>query len=140
MAEVSGPGQFSKRTDKAVSQANRSLPDAGYGEQAQYQAAQQGMQQPQEVNVQGMNFNDLFGDAASRVVPFSQGTTQPDVPVTSGAASGAGPGVEALNLADQRSEDLQRLNDWMPVLQFMANQPGASWAMRNYLRQVKAGQ
>lgn len=137
MAEVAGPGQFSKRTDKAVSEANRSLPDAGYGEQAQYQEAQQGLQQPQEVNVQGMNFNDLFGDAASRVTPFSAPTAQPDVPVTSGAASGAGPGTSALNLADQKSEDLQRLNDWMPVLEFMANQPGASWAMRNYLRQAK---
>lgn len=135
-----GPGKFSKRTDKAVSEANRNLPNAGYGEQAQYQDAQQGMQQPQEVNVQGMNFNDLFGDAASRVTPLSAPTTQPNVPVTSGAASGAGPGTEALNLADQRTEDLQSLQRWMPVLEFMANQPGASWAMRNYVRQVKGQQ
>jgi hypothetical protein len=140
MAEVSGPGQFSKRTDKAVGEANRNLPDAGYGEQAQYQAAQEGMQKPQQVDVSGMNFNDLFGDAASRVVPMGAPTTQPDVPVTAGAASGAGPGMEALNLPDQQSEDLQRLNDYMPVLEFMANQPGASWAMRNYLRQVKGMQ
>lgn len=140
MAEVAGPGQFSKRTDKAVANANRDLPNADYGEQAQYQAAQQGMQQPQEVNVQGMNFNDLFGSAASRVTPFSAATTQPGVPVTAGAASGAGPGMEALKLPDQRNEDLQRLNDWMPVLEFMANQPGASWSMRNLLRQVKGQQ
>lgn len=140
MAEVSGPGQFSKRTDKAVGEANRNLPDAGYGEQAQYQAAQEGMQKPQQVDVTGMNFNDLFGDAASRVIPLGAPTGQPDVPVTSGAASGAGPGEEALNLSDQRSEDLQRLNDKMPFLEFMANQPGASWAMRNYLRQLKGQQ
>jgi len=135
-----GPGKFSERTDKAVANANRDLPNADYGEQAQYQAAQQGMQQPQEVNVQGMNFNDLFGDAASRVTPFSAPTNQPGVPVTAGAASGAGPGTEALGLANQSQEDLQQLNDWMPVLEFMANQPGASWAMRNYLRQVKGQQ
>lgn len=135
-----GPGQFSKRTDKAVSEANRNLPNAGYGEQASYQEAQQGMQKPQEVNVQGMNFNDLFGDAASRVTPLSEPTAQPSVPVTAGAASGAGPGLEALNLADQRSEDMQQLNNWMTVLEFMANQPGASWAMRNYVRQIKAQQ
>ena len=132
-----GPGKFSQRTDKAVSEANRDLPNAGYGEQAAYQDAQQGMQKPQEVNVAGMNFGDLFGEAASRVTPFSSDTTQPDVPVTAGAASGAGPGTEALNLADQKSEDLQRLNDWMPILEFMGNQPGASWAMRNYVRQAK---
>lgn len=140
MAEVAGPGQFSKRTDKAVGEANRNLPNAGYGEQASYQEAQQGMQSPQEVNVQGMNFNDLFGDAASRVTPLGAPTAQPDVPVTSGAATGAGPGVEALKLADQRSEDLQRLNDNITVLEWMANQPGASWAMRNYVRQVKGQQ
>lgn len=140
MAEVSGPGQFSKRTDRAVGDANRNLPDAGYGEQAQYQAAQEGMQKPQQVDVSGMNFNDLFGDAASRVTPLNAPTAQPGVPVTAGAATGAGPGVEALQLADQRSEDLQRLQAQMPVLEWMANQPGASWAMRNYLRQVKAQQ
>jgi|SRR5882757_2653523 len=135
-----GPGKFSKRTDKAVGEANRNLPNADYGEQAAYQEAQQGKQQPQEVDVKGMNFGDLFGDAASRVTPFSADSTQPDVPVTSGAASGAGPGNEALNLSDQKSEDLQQLGKWMPVLEFMANQPGASWAMRNYVRQVKGQQ
>jgi hypothetical protein len=140
MADVAGPGQFSKRTDKAVGEANRNLPNAGYGEQAAYQEAQQGLQEPQKVDVSGMNFGDLFGDAASRVTPLSAPTNQPDVPVTAGAASGAGPGMEALNLADQKSEDLQSLQRWSTVLEFMANQPGASWAMRNYLRQIKGQQ
>lgn len=140
MADVAGPGQFSKRTDKAVGEANRNLPNAGYGEQASYQEAQQGMEKPQQVDVSGMNFGDLFGDAASRVTPLGADTTQPDVPVTSGAASGAGPGMEALNLPDQKSEDLQSLTRWMPFLEYMANQPGASWAMRNVLRQAKGQQ
>ena len=140
MAEVAGPGQFSKRTDKAVSEANRSLPNAGYGEQQEYQTQESGAKMAKDVNVQGMNFNDLFGDAASRVTPLGAPTTQPDVPVTAGAASGAGPGIEALNLSDQKSEDLQKLQNWMPVLEFMANQPGASWAMRNVIRQVKGMQ
>lgn len=140
MAEVAGPGQFSKRTDKAVSEANRSLPNAGYGEQQEYQTQESSAKMAQDVNVQGMNFNDLFGDASSRVTPFSDPTTQPDVPVTAGAASGPGAGAEALNLPDQQSEDLQKLQNWMPVLEFMANQPGASWAMRNVIRQVKGKQ
>lgn len=140
MAEVAGPGQFSKRTDKAVSEANRSLPNAGYGEQQEYQTQESGAKMAQDVNVQGMNFNDLFGDASSRVTPFSDPTTQPDVPVTAGAASGPGPGTEALNLPDQKAEDLQKLQNWMPVLQFMADQPGASWAMRNVVRQLKGQQ
>lgn len=138
MAEVAGPGQFSKRTDKAVSEANRSLPNAGYGEQQEYQTQESGAPMAkQDINVQGMNFNDLFGDASSRVVPLGSPTTQPDVPVTAGAATGPGAGMEALNLSDQQSEDLQKLQGYMPVLEFMANQPGASWAMRNIVRQVK---
>jgi hypothetical protein len=134
-----GPGKFSERTDKAVAEANRSLPNAGYGEQQEYQTQESGAKMAtQDVNVQGMNFNDLFGSAASRVVPLSSPTTQPDVPVTSGAASGAGPGTEALNLPDQQGEDIQKLTGYLPVLEFMANQPGASWAMRNVVRQIKA--
>lgn len=140
MAEVAGPGQFSKRTDKAVAQANSSLPNAGYGEQQEYQTQEGGAKMAQSHDVTGMNFNDLFGDAASRVTPFGDPTAQPDVPVTSGAPSGPGPGTEALNLPDQQSEDLQKLQNWMPVLEFMANQPGASWAMRNVIRQVKGKQ
>lgn len=132
-----GPGKFSQRTDKAVSEANRSLPNAGYGEQQEYQTQEQGAKMATQPDVQGMNFNDLFGDASSRVTPFSSPTTQPDVPVTAGAASGPGAGTDALNLPDQQNEDLQKLQGWMPVLEFMANQPGASWAMRNVIRQVK---
>lgn len=135
-----GPGKFSKRTDKAVSEANRSLPNAGYGEQQEYQTQEGGAKMATQPDVTGMNFNDLFGDASSRVTPFGDPTAQPDVPVTAGAASGAGPGSEALNLPDQKSEDLQKLQNWMPVLQFMADQPGASWAMRNVVRQLKGQQ
>lgn len=138
MTTPAGPGKFSQRTDKAVSEANRNLPNAGYGEQAQYQEAQAGMKKPEEVTPQGVNFNDLFGSAASRVVPITSPTNQPDVPVTAGAATGPGPGQEALNLPDQQSQDVQKLTGYLPVLEFMANQPGASWAMRNVVRQIKA--
>jgi hypothetical protein len=53
---------------------------------------------------------------------------------------GAGRGEEALGLVDQRETDLQSLAVYLPVLEFMANQPGASWAMRNTVRKVKAAQ
>jgi len=139
MADVAGPGQFSKRTDKAVAEANRSLPNAGYGEQQEYQTQEGGAKMAQSPGG-GASFGDLFGDASSRVIPFGDPTTQPDTPVTAGAASGPGAGPEALNLPDQQSEDLQKLQNWMPVLEFMANQPGASWAMRNVIRQVKGKQ
>lgn len=136
MAEVSGPGKFSERTDKAVGAANRNLPDAAYGEQAAYQEQRAGAPVAQS----GVDFNSLFGDPSARVVPLSEPSAQPDVPVTDGAAFGAGAGEEALGLADQKAEDLQSLVPYLPVLEFMANQPGASWAMRNVVRKAKAMQ
>lgn len=138
MAEVSGPGQFSKRTDKAVGEANRNLPDAGYGEQAAYQEQQAGA--PMSKGSPGVDFNSLFGDPASRVTPLSAPTARPDTPVTDGAALGAGAGMEALALTDQKAEDLQSIVPYLPVMEFMANQPGASWAMRNLVRKAKAMQ
>jgi hypothetical protein len=137
MAEVSGPGKFSERTDKAVSNANTRLPDAGYGEQADYQDQKSGAK---EASSPGGNvdFASLFGDPGSRVVGLDQPSAQSGIPVTDGAAMGAGAGMEALGLDDQRKVDLEGLTPYLPVLEFMANQPGASWAMRNVVRKVKA--
>src|SRR6478609_6933013 len=136
MAEVSGPGQFSKRTDKAVANANNSLPNAGYGEQSDYQDQKSGAPEAQSPGG-NVDFASMFGDPSSRVIGLGQPSTQPGVPVTDGAAYGAGAGQEALGLGSQSDEDLRQMLPYLPVLEFMANQPGASWAMRNTLRKVK---
>lgn len=136
-SEVSGPGKFSERTDKAVSSANNKLPNAGYGEQADYQ--QQKSAAPEAKSPGGTtDFASIFGDPAGRVVGLDQPTQQPGTPVTDGAALGAGAGMEALGLPDQKQADLESIVPYLPVLEFMANQPGASWAMRNVVRKAKA--
>lgn len=134
---VSGPGQFSQRTDKAVSNANSTLPDAAYGENKDYQEQKSGANMAQSPGGNA-DFASMFGNPAGSVVGLDQPSQEPNTPVTSGAAMGAGSGVEALGLPDQRSEDLQKLVPYLPVLEFMANQPGASWAMRNQVRKAKA--
>lgn len=139
MAEVSGPGKFSERTDKAVTGANTRLPDAGYGEQADYQDQRSGAAQAKSPGG-NVDFASMFGDPGSRVVGMGEASQQPGVPVTEGAALGAGAGQEALGLADQKQVDLESLVPYLPVLEFMANQPGASWAMRNTVRKMKAAQ
>ena len=121
---VSGPGQFSQRTDKAVSEANRNLPNADYGEQAQYQEQLAGAPMAQSAP----SFSDMFGSPASRVIPFDAESQQPETPVTDGAALGATP-------ADPR---LTQARSWIPALEWMANQPGSGDSARNFLRQVKA--
>jgi len=138
VAKVSGPGKFSQRTDKAVSAANNTLPNAGYGENADYQAQKSGAPMATQPGGGNVDLSSILGNAAQNVVPIGSPTQQPDVPVTDGAAAGAGRGVEALGLPNQSLQDLQSLQPYLPVLEFMANQPGASWAMRNVVRQVKA--
>ena len=137
MAEVSGPGKFSERTDKAVTAAGERLPDAGYGEQKAYQEQKSGAPEGQSPGG-NVDFASLFGNPASRVVGMNEPTGQPGVPVTEGAAMGPGAGEEALGLQDQAKADLEGLVPYLPVLEFMANQPGASWAMRNVVRKAKA--
>jgi hypothetical protein len=130
---VSGPGQFSQRVDKAVSEANRQLPNADYGEQAAYQEQLQGA----PMGAPAPSFSDMFGNPASRVIGFDAESQMPDVPVTDGAALGAGAGLEALNTTPPDPR-LQQARAWIPALEWMANQPGSGDSARNFLRQVKA--
>jgi hypothetical protein len=132
---VSGPGQFSKRTDKAVSEANRSLPNADYGEQAAYKEQMAAAPLPNtSMDVTGMNFNDLFGNAANNVIPIDAESAMPDIPVTDGAAAGPGQGSEAI----QQKQADNYLASWIPALEFLVNQPGTSDAARNIVRQLKS--
>lgn len=130
---VAGPGQFSQRTDKAVGEANRSLPNADYGEQAQYQEQLQGAPMAQDVT--GMNFNDLFGNPAESVIGLNEDSMIPELPVTDGADAGAGAGSEILSSSNQAS-DVQGLASYVIALEVMAN-TGKSDAARNLLRQIK---
>lgn len=136
MTTPSGPGQFSKRTDKAVSEANRSLPNADYGEQAAYQEAQQGMQKPQEINISGANFNDLFGNAAANVIPLDAESTRPDEPVTQGADVGAG--ADSSILASSQNPNSEVMSSYLFALKFMADRPGTSDSARNLIRALRS--
>lgn len=129
-----GPGKFSQRTDKAVSEANRNLPNAGYGEQATYQEQMQAAPMASAPPA-GASFADLFGNPAESVVGFGAESTRPDEPVTAGAALGPGPGAEALGLAPDTS--LEKLRAYLPALQFMADN-GDSDAARNLVRKIQA--
>lgn len=130
--EVSGPGAMSKRTDR---QPVRDIPNADYGEQKALNEQQTGAPMAASGD---LDFSSLFGSAASRVIPMGAGTAMPSTPVTDGADAGAGRGMEALGLTDQSTEDLKSLIPNLPVLEYMANQTGASWAIRNLVRRVKA--
>lgn len=134
--QVSGPGKFSQRTDK---QPIRQVDNADYGEQTAYKQLQQDAPMAAAPGVppaQNMDFSSLFGNPAGRVIPMGADSTQPNVPVTNGASMGAGVGTEALGLQSNQT-DMQGMASSLPVLEFFANQPNASWALRNAVRQIK---
>lgn len=133
---VSGPGQFSKRTDKAVGEANRSLPNADYGEQAAYQEQLQGAPMAEAQDVTGMNFNDLFGSASEGVVGLGEESGMPELPVTDGADAGLGAGSEVLSSTNKVANSY--VATYLPVLQFIAGREGSSDAARNLVRVLKS--
>lgn len=132
---VSGPGQFSKRTDTAVSDANNSLPNAQYGENQDYQDIKSAAPLASGGNI-ASSFSSLFGNPASSVTGLNADSTMPDVPVTDGAAAGPGQGMEALSSTQGASTS--SLASQLIALEFLANQPGSSDAARNLVRMVKS--
>lgn len=134
---VSGPGAYSKRTDTAVSNANNSLPNAGYGEAKAYEEQRTGAPVAKSDGAPAINLANMFQGMGQDVVPLGADSTQPEVPVTDGASVGPGAGMEALG-ASAPDPGLQRQKMYLPVWEFLANQPGSSDSARNLIRQIKA--
>lgn len=141
-APVSGPGALSRRTDGGPGgkQPVRVPTGGQYGDASQIRQDQQGAPLAASPG----------GDVAPQVPPgllaglnlppgvsLAEGTTQPGVPVTDGAATGPGGGMEALGLPNQKADDIAQLAKYLPVFEHMANQPGSSNSARNLVRAIK---
>lgn len=133
---VSGPGQFSQRTDKAVGNANSALPNAAYGENKDYQDIKSQAPMASSPGVPA-DLGALMGAMRPDAVGLGEPTQQPDVPVTDGADAGPGAGSEVLTQPDASAASSQAAA-WLPALEWIANQPGTSDANRNLIRQMKA--
>ncbi|AXG81154.1 hypothetical protein [Streptomyces paludis] len=135
-APASGPGALSRRTDGGPAQPQR-LPSGGaYGERQNLEQLQQGGAMSQSP---GGDVGAPAGpaDVTEGLIGFGEPSQMADQPLTEGADAGAGGGLEALGLPNQPAEDATRLIQYLPVLEHMANQPGASKAARNLVRQLK---
>jgi hypothetical protein len=139
-APVSGPGNLSKRTDggPGAKAAAVKLPDAGYGEQKDFQAIQQGA----PIAKGGLDTGSA-GQAppSTPPPPLDAPSARPDEPVTSGADGGAGPGADSLGLFDPSqapAQDVQYLMRYLPQLQYMVDMtpdaPIQTVALVRYLR------
>jgi len=133
---VSGPGQFSQRTDKAVSNANTSLPNAQYGENKDYQEQRAGAPMAASPGVP-QDLGALMGAMRPDAIGLDAESQQPDTPVTDGAALGAGAGPEVLG-PQPADPSAGRNASWMYALVYMADQPNSSDASRNLVRKLKA--
>jgi hypothetical protein len=128
-AAVSGPGAHSQRTDGRPQQMD--LPNAKYGEAANFQEVQGGAPLAPTPSSGG-------GGAPQATMPTPMGAPSgmPDVPVTAGAAAGEGAGPEALGLPNETfTEDLKRR--FRPLLPFLirkADDPYASPEQRDQVR------
>lgn len=144
-APVSGPGALSQRTDGGPGkQPLRTPTGLPYGEAGALTQLQKSAPLAASPGGVGAPAAAAAGGGPAQtpvqVTPFGAPTQQPATPVTAGAALGPGPGPEALNLPQQSSQDMQHLVQYLPVLEMMANQPGASAAARNIVRQLKGVQ
>lgn len=134
-APVSGPGSLSQRTDGK--QPIRVPTGGQYGDAQALQQAQQGA--PMAESGGGADIPGLLaGLSLPEGVSGDAPSQQPDTPVTDGAALGAGAGLEALGLSQPKDDDMQALRQYLPVLEYMSSQPGASRAARNIVRQLKS--
>lgn len=137
MTTPSGPGQFSKRTDRAVSAASESLPNAGYGENRDYQEQKAGAPMAGS-EAPAMNLDQMLAGMRPETIPMDSESQQPDVPVTDGAASGPGAGTEVLASDPSTDAGRAKMLASLTALEYAANRPGSSDSARNLIRQIKA--
>lgn len=138
-APVSGPGSLSKRTDSGpgAKQPMRVPTGGAYGDATQLAQTQQGAPMAASSGGDAPAPGLLAGMALPTGPGLAAPSQQPGTPVTDGAASGPGAGPEALGLPVQQDQDMQALVAYLPVFEHVANQPGASSAFRNMVRQLK---
>lgn len=140
-APVSGPGALSKRTDggPGAKAAAVKLPNAGYGEQRDFQSIQQGapIAKAGQAGPSGGPVAPPSPPPPSLAAPSGR----PGEPVTHGADSGAGLGMDSLGLFDpsqMAANDVQAMMKYLPTLQYMVdttpNAPTSTLALVRYLR------
>lgn len=143
-APVSGPGSLSKRTDSGPADQKQPVrvPTGGaYGDATALRQDQQGAALAASPGGDQSASPGLLAGLSLPTGPaFGAPSQRPGVPVTDGAASGPGAGPEALGIPAQQDQDMQLLQQYLPVFEHLANQPHSSAAARNMVRSIKAYQ
>lgn len=132
-APVSGPGAHSQRTDGGPSKM--ALPDAKYGEAADFQQIQQGASLGNSPSSAASGTQGVSG--MPMPTPLSDPSAMPGQPVTAGADAGAGPDSSTLGLPQQSgftADVRKRLGPLLPWLIRKADDPHSSQEFRDQVR------
>lgn len=120
------------------------LPNAGYGENAEFTGLQSSAPLPERSNpgAGGGGGGDLAA-LLGGITPLGAETSRPDEPVTAGGVYGAGGGPESLgfpqNLEDETRADIEAMHPGLvQAMMRAASQPGASRALKRLVRKVVA--
>ena len=141
---VNGRGGNGQSGD--ATQAARYVPDLPYGEGQALMQTQQSAPLAAAPSIEQSSMpSGLASAAASQpVIGLNEPSARPNEPVTAGAGMGAGPGMEALGPSPdqtfnkQLQADNQRLVQYLPSLEQMANDPSASNTFRNFIQYLKS--
>ena len=126
-APVSGPGSLSERTDGGPGQGAMDMPNAGYGENKDFQEIQKGAKMAE-------------GRPMPKITPLNAPSERPDEPITEGNTMGPGGGPEQYGirtLQQQSKEDQQSMSVYLPYLEDAANQPGVPPSFVRFVRQLR---
>lgn len=135
-APVSGPGAHSARTDRGPKQHEITGGSYGSGQEFQEQQSAAPLAPPSSAGVNGAPAAPDF----SSLVGLGAPSSMPDVPVTDGAAEGAGVGPEAMfgKTIDPRTEEAQALGAQLSVLIERADSEGATPGFKRFVRELYA--
>lgn len=134
-APVSGPGAMSQRTDGR--QAIRDLPDAKYGENAAFRAAEGAAPMSgggPMAQAAGPNLSpDLSG-----IVGLADSSQRPDESIMAGMPMGAGAGsTGSVSSGGLTPEQADRLRSYLPVLVLLASQDDTDPATKSFVRRLR---
>lgn len=137
-APVSGPGALSQRTDGGPGQTAMQMPDAAYGEQADFQDIQNGA--PMMADPMAMGMDPMAaGPSAPPPMPLNAPTARPGEPITEGIPMGAGAN-DLQGVQDVMSEDMQMLTKYLPAMRHMAEQEGVPRSFQLFTKYLESYQ
>lgn len=140
-AAVSGPGKLSRRTDGK--QPQMPMGNGNYGDTTELAQLQSGAPLAQVSQGGGApTVRAPTEDPTAALTPLGAPSTQPNTPVTDGAAYGPGAGPAALGLpqspGDMDRADAQALSKFLPIMLRHAQSANATPGFRAYVRQIIA--